>query len=314
MVQQLTPPGISLSLLKFRKIMEIEITTYWYYRTSFEYSVRWWNSIPVEEKPETICKYPGDMTVPFKHIDITPENYINMQNDVLASIRGNKIINIVTAFETYLYDVLKRAIFIKPDIIKNSEMEFNAKLLSKGLKSENFKEWLSEHMVSKYIRNESHKSMIEKIDRMILGGIVNGQSELIKEWVKITTLRNTLVHRGREVSPELSKAWQEKFPDSEVPIILDDDDIVKTHSVASNLANKIDKQAIRTTIGFNDAKLLSRVLFLKDRNQSESNISMRVSKLLKCGFDKNLATSSIAYQKRTRERIAGFEFTAALIM
>lgn len=313
MVQQLTPSGISLSLLKFKKNMETEIKTYWYYRTSFEYAARWWNGIPAEERPGKICEYPGDMTVPFKCIDISLEEYLNMKNDVLDAIRGNKIINIVTTFETYLYDALKRAIFIRPDIIKNSEMEFKAKILSKGLESDNFRDWLSEHIVSKYIRNESHKSMIEKIDRMILGGIVNGQASLIKEWVKITTLRNTLVHRGREVSSELSKAWQDRFPVPEVPIVLDDDDIIKTNSVASKLAKKIDEQFIRTTIGFNDARLLCRVLFLKDRTQSESNISMRVSKLLKCGFNKNLANSAVTYQKRTREHIAGFEFTEALI-
>ena len=87
----------------FQRRLSAEIRNYWYCRTSFEYSVRWWKEGNKANQFSHITDYPGDRTKLFSSIDISPSEYISAKDDILWYVRGNAITNIVTAFETYLY-------------------------------------------------------------------------------------------------------------------------------------------------------------------------------------------------------------------
>lgn len=304
----------SIAFKIFQRRLTAELRSYWFCRTSFIYTERWWNEGGKKDSINLITQYTGDNNQVFGSIDISPQKYIDSTNDVLWSVRGNAITNIVTAFETYLYYQTKRAIYIKPSLIKSSGVEFTAGEIASSFTHHDQQDWLAEQVVSKFIRNNSHSKMIKKIDSLIKGGLSNGEKELIDRWTRKVTLRNALIHNAKLVNAELTQEWPEKFSISGVPIQLDDGDIVRTQYVAYELAKKIDAQFQRTIIDFEDARLLARVAYLHRSNLTHGQIADLVVKILSYPLTKAQAESAIAYQRKTRARISDFTIIEELIM
>ncbi|ELA7158611.1 TPA: hypothetical protein NJ564_004449 [Vibrio parahaemolyticus] len=298
----------------FKKRLTAEIRSYWYCRTSFEYTKRWWEENNRVNSYSLTTKYPGDDTTLFSSIDIPPTEYLSQQEDILWSVRGNTITNIVTAFETYLYYQTKRAIYIAPDLLENSTIEFTAGDISASFALVDQRDWFADKVVSKYIRNNSHKKMIKKIDNLIKGGLTSGESVLIDRWTRKVTLRNALIHNAKLVNTELVEEWPEKFSEVAKPIALTDDDIVKTQYVAYTLAQKLDEQFNRTVVGIEDARLLARVAYLHNKDFTNGEVADIVYKILNYPFTKDHAESAIAYQNRTRERIPDFTLMEELVI
>ena len=303
----------SLSFISFKNNQTTETRNYWYCRTAFEYAERWWCVENKKDQYDRITDYGSDKSYVFNSIDISPTEYLNIKDAALWSIRCNTIINAVTSFEIYLYHQLKRAIYIKPQLIEKSGIEFSAGELSDAFCSGDQKEWIADEIVKKYIRNKSHSQMIKRIDNMILGGISTGQAELIERWHKKVTLRNALVHNARLINKELSSAWPDKFPNVGEAITLDDGNVIRTYSVAWELATRIDEQFNRTVILNNDARLLAMVIYLLHRDMSMGEIANSVYRILGYPFNKNEAESAVAYQKRTREYIPDFQIAEDVV-
>ena len=308
-----TSKAKSISFKIFKLRLSAEIRNYWYCRTSFEYTNRWWNENDRLNNNSLTTSYPNDDKQPFTSIMISPSNYLGMKEEVLWSVRCNTITNIVTAFETYLYYQTKRAIYIDPTIIDRSGIEFTAGEIAKSFEHIDQKYWLAEEVVSKYIRNNSHNKMIKKIDTLIRAGISNGEKDLIERWLKKVTLRNALIHNAKLINTELTQVWSDKFSKIGDPIQLDDGDIIRCQYVAYELAKKIDTQFQRIITGIEDAKLLARVIYLLNTNYSLGEVAEMVYKILDYPFTKDHAESAIAYQKRTRTRIPDFTMIKELI-
>jgi len=304
----------SIAFKIFKKRLTAEIRSYWFCRTSFEYTERWWNEGGKKDEINLLTEYPGDNNQLFGSIDISPEEYIGNKSSVLWSIRGNAITNIVTAFETYLYYQTKRAIYIDPSLIENSGVGFTAGEIASSFAHYDQQDWLAEQVVSKFIRNNSHSKMIKKIDKLIRGGLSNGEKELIERWTRKVTLRNALIHNAKLVNVELTQEWPEKFTDIGIPIELDDGDIIRTQTVAYELAQKIDEQFQRTVIDIEDARLLARVVYLHKRDFTLGQIADVVFKLLNYPFTKANAESAVAYQNRTRAKIPDFTMMEEMVI
>lgn len=304
----------SIAFKIFQRRLTAEIRGYWYCRTSFEYTKRWWEEHDKYKEINLITQYPGDNTTLFSSIDISPTEYLQCKDDVLWSVRGNTLTNIVTAFETYLYYQTKRAIYINPSLIEESGIEFTAGEIASSFNHYDQQDWLAEQVVSKYIRNNSHSKMIKKIDKLIKGGLSNGEKTLIERWTRKVTLRNALIHNAKLVNIELTEEWPEKFSNIGQAIQLDDGDIVRTQSVAYKLAQKIDDQFNRTVIAEHDAKLLARVAYLHKRDLTFGQIADVVFKILNYPFTKSQVEGAIAYQNRTRARIPDFTMMEELII
>ncbi|WP_155519909.1 MULTISPECIES: hypothetical protein [Pantoea] len=304
----------SISFKIFQRRLTAEVRSYWYCRTSFEYTKRWWEENDKYKYFNLITQYPGDNTTLHSSIDISPSEYLQTKDDVLWSVRGNALTNIVTAFETYLYYQTKRAIYINPSLIEESGIEFTAGEIATSFSHYDQQDWLAEQVVSKYIRNNSHSKMIKKIDKLIRGGLSNGEKTLIERWTRKVTLRNALIHNAKLINLELTEEWPEKFSKIGHAIQLDDGDIIRTQSVAFKLAQKIDEQFNRAVISDNDAKLLARVAYLHKRDLTHGQIADIVYKILNYPCTKGHVESAIAYQKRTRARIADFTMMEELII
>ncbi|MFQ2156063.1 hypothetical protein ACK33E_06445 [Aeromonas hydrophila] len=309
-----SPDIKSIAFKIFKRRLTAEIRSYWYCRTSFEYSERWWKEDHKHKKINLITQHPGDNTQLFSSIDISPDEYISCKNDVLWSVRGNAITNIVTAFETYLYYQTKRAIYINPSLIEDSGIVFTAGEIASSFNHYDQQDWLADQVVSKYIRNNSHSKMIKKIDKLIKGGLSSGEKDLIDRWTRKVTLRNALIHNAKLVNTELTQEWPEKFSNLGQPIQLDDGDIVRTQFVAYTLAQKIDNQFNRTVISDHDAKLLARVVYLHKRDFTFGQIADVVFKILNYSCTRDQAESAVAYQNRTRARIPDFTMMEELVI
>jgi hypothetical protein len=303
----------SIAFKIFKRRLTSEIRSYWYCRTSFEYTERWWKEDHKHKKINLITEHPGDDTKLFSSIDISPDQYISCKDEVLWSVRGNAITNIVTAFETYLYYQTKRAIYINPSLIEDSGIEFTAGEIASSFNHTDQQDWLADQVVSKYIRNNSHSKMIKKIDKLIKGGLSNGEKELIDRWTRKVTLRNALIHNAKLINTELTQEWPEKFSDIGKPIQLDDGDIIRTQFVAYRLAQKIDNQFNRSVISDQVAKLLARVAYLHNRKFTIGKIADIVFKILNYPCTKDQVESAVAHQNRTRARISDFTMMEELV-
>lgn len=304
----------SIAFKIFQRRLTAEVRSYWYCRTSFEYTKRWWEVDDKYKEMNLITQYPGDNITLFSSIDISPTEYLQCKDDVLWSVRGNALTNIVTAFETYLYYQTKRAIYINPSLIEESGIEFTAGEIASSFSHYDQQDWLAEQVVSKYIRNNSHSKMIKKIDKLIKGGLSNGEKVIIERWNRKVTLRNALIHNAKLINVELTKEWPEKFSKVGQAIQLDDGDIIRTQYVAYKLAQKIDDQFNRTVIAGHDAKLLARVAYLYKRDLTVGQIVDIVFKILNYPCTKGQVESAIAYQNRTRARIPDFTMMEELVI
>lgn len=312
----MTKPDIkTLHFTIFKRRLTAEIRNYWYCRASFEYAIRWWAEENRDGQYPYLSHFPGDKKNHiFSSIDIAPSEFVDLRDQVLWGIRCNAVTNIVTAFETFLYYQLKRAIYLKPELIEKSGVEFAAGELASSYASPDHKEWLAEAVVSKYIRNNSHRKMIRKFDVLIKGGVVNGASDLIDRWCRKVTLRNALVHNAKLVTKELVEDWPERFSSTGVPIALDDGDVVRAHHVAYSLAKAIDEQVQRSVIGEEDARTLSRVIFLMYRKTPVGEVADMVFKLINFPCSKDLASSAITYQKKNRSYVPDFALIEEIVL
>lgn len=308
--------GNTLALLKFKIAVTKEIRAFRYSMSAYEYATRWWNEDNRVDNYDLITDYPGDTGRLFWSIKIKAKEYLSLRPDIESFIRGNTLININTAFEYYLSDVLKRAVIVKPSILSNSGMELQVSEVISHDSLLNLHKWVGSKVIDKYIRNKSHLEMISWIDRNLLCGIVNGQKSLVDEWVKWYSIRNELIHSGREISQFLQDIWPEKFVDPRrtIPVQLEDFDITSCHTTAYSLAKAIDQQVLRTAIGKEDAMLYARELFCRDGLEDPGEIARRVGQALCCNFNKIDANRALAIQRKSPNTPSDyFDFTPEMM-
>lgn len=301
--------GKSLAFQHFQKSIEAEIRNYWQLNTSLIYAKRWWDNIPVADQPQRISLYPGDNINPFNSIDLPPDIYLANQAHTLKLTRENSILNFITAFEVYLYNIVKRIIFIDPSIINDSEMPFEAKDIALALKENSFPDWFSEKVTQQYIKNKTHLKSILRIEKLVKYDIYKSNKDLIEDWNKWTYVRNAIVHNGREVSEDLVRVWPERFNQIGSNLNLVDGDIIKVQYIAMEIAKIIDKITLERIIKFSDAELLTREIFIKDGVEDSSQLAVKIYAILGCKFKKSFIEKTIAFQKRNSSHTSGWRFT-----
>jgi hypothetical protein len=228
----------------------------------------------LDPQPTVLATNPGDNKNPFKSINISPQSFIENSRFVHERLRENSIVSIVTTFERFLFDQLERILYLAPDKLATSDMEFKTRELVSIPKDVTFNRWLAARLADKILRNFTHREMVAKI-----GGFANfslgrkdvkkneGSSKLeekaIEEWHKWTLVRNSIVHTARSVTKDLASGWPEKFPKAGVELNLRDEDVVSSHKTAIFLAEYIDKFTTKNVIKQNDAALLIRELYIQ---------------------------------------------------
>lgn len=299
----------SLSLQKFYKTIEAEIRNYWQINTALIYSERWWSTIEEKKLPKRLTQYQGDDKRPFRSIDISPNEYLGNIPSVIQITRENSIIGFITSFEVYLYDIVKRIIYLDPTIIEESSMPFEAKDISNILGKKDFKEWFSAKVADKYMRNKTHLKMILKIQGLIKHHLKNSKNDLIEEWNKWTYLRNAIVHNGREVSEDLFNIWPAKFSRTCDSLKLTDADLIRVHYLAIELAKFIDSIIVTKFIGDEDAVLLVREIFIRYGTADPKILKKQINSILNHKLKSPLVDKALAYQRRTGLEPRGYVFS-----
>jgi hypothetical protein len=297
----------SLSYLNFKINLEQEIRNYWHIRCSLIYTERKWQDLGEENWPSRITQQNGDDRSPFKNIDLSPKDFLDNNKFVIEHSRENAIVNFVTAFEVYLSDLTSRLIFLKPSLIKESEIDLDAHHLVKAVESNSTKLWLANYVSDKYLRNNSPKKLISKVAKLAKCGVEKEKEEDVKFWVNVTLLRNAIVHNGRRVTPELSNSWQEEFPTPGRKLNINDRIIVKTHGTALTIAKSIDDRAITTTIKRDDSEALVRDYFIRTGIDEHTTISKFALNTIDVRLERNFIQQSISKQKKNPSEELGVQ-------
>lgn len=252
----------TLAFAGFKRLMEDEIRTFWHVMASLEYANRWVST--ATPSIDRLVQHAGDNRYPFKGIDITVHEFTSEHEMVSASVRENSLVSFVTAFETYLLNLMERGIYLDPNLVSDSDLQFPAKDLANALKTDDrfIRRWLANKVADKYLRNKTHREMIQRIDTFCKAGISAAKKDEIAEWSSWSLVRNAIVHTSRRVTAELSSAMPERFPTVGSPLKLNDRDLMRVHTLARLLAEAIDERAIQTLVAKKDALLLVREYFV----------------------------------------------------
>lgn len=285
----------SLAFVKFKASLENEIRLFWHILAGQEYAARWLKALPTPTI--SLAAYPGDGKNPFSSINISVTEYNNHTSIVQASVRENAIVSFVTAFEYYLFETMKRLIFLDNTLINDSSLAIDVKEIAK-IDQEDLKRWLANKVADKYLRNKTHAEMIKRIDTFSKAGVSHSKKDLIEEWGKWSLVRNSVVHTSRFITSELALAWPERFPRAGDPLRLIDKDIARVHSLALEISVEIDKRAVETIIKDNDAALLARELFVQYGTEDAGAIRLRLNHILQSPLTMEKIKKIISQQKK----------------
>ncbi|KMQ64754.1 hypothetical protein ACM46_10995 [Chryseobacterium angstadtii] len=301
--------GTSLALQKFKKTIEFHIRNYWQTQTSLIYSERWLETLTDGKLPKTLAAYPGDNKRPFKSIDISPEKFIANFKNLENAVKENSIINIITAFEVYLFDIVKRIFFLFPELLEESTMPFEANEISKAILHSNMRDWFSQRVTDKYLRNSTHLKMLHKIQSLAKCDLKVAHKDKIEEWNKWTYVRNAIVHNGREVSEDLCRVWPEKYSTTGEQLSFTDKDFIVVHGLALALAKIIDERVMVNHIKISDAQLLVREFFVKNGIDDPKELSVLLHQILKIKAKTQEIDSALGFQRRTNSAVEGWRFS-----
>lgn len=300
---------VSLAFQKFKKTLEIEIRYFWQITTSIIYTDRWWSNVGAENWPERLSEYPNDKKNPFNSIDIPVSDYLECNQNMENITIENSIVSFITTLEVYLFDITKRIIYLNPEIIDDSSMPFEAKDIASNLKYDNGREWFSNTVASKYMRNKTHLKMFKRMESLAKMNLFKTHSEIVEEWNKWTYVRNAIIHNGREATEDLVKIWPERFPNTNAKLNLTARDVVRVHYLALEIAKLIDVRIVETVINDEDGFLLIRELFVRFGYEDNGEVSQMIYHILNHKLSKTKVNQQIAFQKKTNANISGWVFS-----
>lgn len=311
--RRLTRRGISLAHLKFRRRHEHELRVYWHLSAAVEYAERYWNSVAPDDWPKTIAAMPGDQRVPFSSVDLSPATYLGHSPGVLRSLAENTLVNLVTAFEVYLFDVVQRTVFLVPTSVEDSDVTIRAGDLAKHIAKPAPRAWFARAMADRYCRNKTHAELIKRVGKLVKSDVANSQKTECEEWYNWVLVRNAIVHLGGEVSTDLQTKWPSRFPTAGVRLQLDGSDLIRVASIARLLVDTLDRRFGEEIVGVQDQMLLARELYARFGTSTPGALSMRVSNILGCRFSKNDAEQAISEQRRGNHPDPGIVFTHEML-
>lgn len=293
----------SLAFFKFKKSLEREIRNYWSIASAAEFSKYLLQGYDPHKR---ITEVASD-NFPFKAVDIRCDDFISQIPIVVEYARENSVVNFITAFEVYLFEILSRIIYLDPNCMSESEMQFRAKDIVDGMNTANFKQWFSFRITDKNIRNKQHSEVIQKIASIAKCDIKPIMKQ-IEDWNKWTYVRNSVVHTGRKVSSDLSLAWNDRFPNIGSRLNIIDNEMMKVQSLAMTIAKHLDKRINDNVINNEDAFLLIRELFVRKGVVNVGQLKKTLQNNLNFRATDAQVERAISFQRKTNTPINEIDF------
>lgn len=235
---------MSLAHLKVTAALDRESQVFWRTVCAFAYAERWWDSVGRAQWPPSLRGHPGDGASPFRRVPVPPGQYISESENVLEAVRENTIVAFIAAFETYLSEVVTRALYIDPAMMPGSDMQLPVTEVARGIKQSNPRAWFARGVAAQYVWNKPHHKVIEHLNSMLKLGLRMPNPE-IEMWRRWQLVRNSIVHCGRTTSTHLSTAWSDRFSQPHVRLSLNNADV----TVVSQLARSLG-ESNRPTVRF----------------------------------------------------------------
>jgi hypothetical protein len=300
--------GRSLAYCKFLLRHEHELRTHWHAKAASIYAERWWRTIPEAQWPPTTAAYPGDNVWPFTRIRIAPAEYLAYRQSVEQTLTLSTLVTLVTAFETYFYDAVQRTVFLNPESLAKSTIEFAASELADKVGRSDFKAWFAHRIADRYCRNKSHAELIDRLAKMVKSGVANQMATDIDEWRRWVLTRNSIVHLGGEVSRQLADVWPERFPQASQPILLTGNEINRVGQLSRSIVEVLDERFVAEIVNDADQELMARELFVRHGISSPVAIAKHVNLMLGSRMSRNRAEAALARQRREALEETGFTF------
>ena len=196
-----------------------------------------------------------------------------------------------------------------PELVENSGMPLDAGVIGVQLSRGDIRDWFSQKLADKYLRNLTHFRMLIKLQPILKCDFERTHKEKLEEWNKWTYVRNAIVHNGREVSEDLNRVWPEKFPVIGEPLALVDRDLIIVHSLALELVKIIDKRVLENYIKLEDAFLLIRELFVQFGIDDSPELARRMQSILNLKIKPQEIDKALGYQRRTNSEVLGWKFS-----
>jgi hypothetical protein len=204
--------GRSLALAKFHLNLERLLRAHAFFECAGEYAARWWEDQP-PPPPARITGIAGDNGEPFSAIDVTPQAYLEAGQDARVVLRALTVVGIAASFETFLYDVHRRALHIKPALLETSKAEFTASELVEAERASEFRWWLAQKVTGRRLRGVSHVEMVERVAKLIRADVHKGNNKTqMDAWARWALVRNSIAHSSMTVGLELAATWKQRFP------------------------------------------------------------------------------------------------------
>lgn len=293
----------SLAFFKFKKSLEREIRNYWSISSTTEFTNSWLQQFDQQKRITEVAQN----IAPFSYVDIKCSDFITQLSTVVDYSRENSLVNFITAFEVYLFEILSRIIYLSPDCLSDSGMQFEAKDIVNGIGTTNFKLWFSNRITDKIVRNKQHSEIIQRIAKFGKCDLTPIQAE-IEEWNKWTYVRNAIVHTGRRVSTDLNNVWPSKFPSVGSRLNVPNNELMKVQTLAMTIAKHLDNRIVETIIEFEDSGLLSRELFVRNGIEDAKQLKKILQKNLSYRAKKQQIDKVLAFQRRTNSQINEIDF------
>jgi hypothetical protein len=308
--------GRSLALAKFNLHVERVLRAHAFLECAGDYGARWWAG-HARPLPARITRVPGDDRQPFASIDLPPDAYLSAAADGRTVLRALFVVGIAAAFETYLYDVHSRALFLRPTLIggdRGPNPSFTAAELVEAEQAPSFRWWLAQEVTERRLRGPSHETMVERVAALIPVDVRRGANRAhLTAWSRWSLVRNAIAHAAMSVGPELAENWPERFPQKGARIELEFHEVGGAGAAALSMARTLDTRFVSEIVEASDAELLVRETFARLGVGDVAELSRRAHSILGAAIRRPQVEAALAVQRATTGEVHGFRFLDELL-
>ncbi len=248
--------------------------------------------------PDFVSDYPGDRRPPFRHVNLSPADYLKRDKEVLNHLLRNTILRMVVLFEAFLGDVVFQSVYLQPGLLSESQISFFAKELDPASVRGNFRLWFALRVASKIMRNTTQDKLLKRVGSLVKWTASDVDAPRVQKWRRWVQVRNCLAHSAGEISAELVSEWPDRFSTIGKPIMLDSSDANELLIAVLKLAKSLDQRFCERVILDSDARLLVREIYIQSGLEDSSRLSKAVSAAFGMKADRSCVQSAISAQKR----------------
>ncbi len=254
----------SLAFIQFKIELTNEIRKFWMKICSLSYAEKYLNNITCENREQLIGDLPEHKDTFLTNLNLKYTEFVDEISDTEEYIRQDSIVNIISIFESYIFNAYQRMIAVKDTSTatkKESEKQISISIIENIVKSKNPIIEFANVVTSQKLRNKKTSEMVKEICDACKSGARQEKSKELSELNKYVLLRNSIVHNSRFASQDLENAFGE-YESGKKLATKNREDVLKLSSICLRIIESIDNQYCKAVIKDKDACLLAKEIFI----------------------------------------------------